>query len=265
MGWKLWKPEWRRFQVPYNKSISRVSAGQMQSVLHHIHQRLGLRAWRLLARSKDLHKWVQQQLKAAITSGKTISNICYEQLQTLSVTCEHHTAAQMPLLQKSPRATQTWQRRQISLSLSLTRPPKPDLPDFWRNRINQEIMCSCDLFLSPNQISGSSPTHWYLCTCIQLRNLINGLWTYEEEFLLIIITASCQICVCFHPEPQSGLWAANNDTWSLVRLFLSIPLLLHLGEFSWGNLYNHCTFAECHTFHVSSSAFFYIPSLLGVE
>lgn len=164
VGWELRNPGvWRRFQAPYNKSISRVSAGQMQSVLHHIHQRLGLRARRLLARSKNCHKWVQQQLKAAITTSPTVSNNCYEQLQTLSVSCEHHTPAQTPLLQKSPRATQTWQRRQISLSLY--------------GHQNQIYLISggirlfkrsCDLFLSPNQISSSSPTLWCLCTCVHI-------------------------------------------------------------------------------------------------
>lgn len=72
---------WRRFQAPYNKSVSRVSAGQTWSVLHHIHQRLGLRARRLLAGSSHLPKWVKQQLKPVITTGKTISNNRQGQLQ----------------------------------------------------------------------------------------------------------------------------------------------------------------------------------------
>lgn len=190
VGWKLQNPRLcRRFQAPYNKSISRVSAGQMQSVLHHIHQRLGLRARRLLARSKDCHNWVQQQLKAAITTSPTVSNNCYEQLQTLSVSCEHHTPAQTPLLQKSPRATQTWQRRQISLIYLMS----GGIRLFKRSCAH--VICFYLLIRS-----AVPPQHSDVCVCVCTYFLKESdKWPMKRVFSIIfkcnVITATCQICV----------------------------------------------------------------------
>lgn len=96
MGWKLRSPRVRRgSQAPYDKSISWVSAGQMQSVLYQIHQRGGLGARRVLARCKDLHKWVQQQAKSAIPARRNkLTNNGYEQLQPFVsaplATASHH-------------------------------------------------------------------------------------------------------------------------------------------------------------------------------
>lgn len=240
LGWKLWNAGvGRRFQAPYNKSISRVSARQM-SVLHHIHQRWGLRARRLLARSKDLQKWVQLQLKAAITTGKTISN------------------------KKSPRVTNMTEQANITEPVYMETKIKLTLFLKESDYSRDHVIC---FYLQIR--SAVPPQHWCLSTCINTLKESDewtmNIWRGDFQLFLNAMWLPVDLFSNFHLEPQSGLWAANNDTWSLLRLFLSIPLLLHLGDLSWGNLYNNCTFTECHTFHLSSSAFFYIPSLLGVE
>lgn len=55
--------------------------------------------------------------------------------------------------------------------------------------------------------------------------------------------------------PPVKLWA----------VFIQPPSFKTTCDLSWGNLFNNCPFPEWRTFHLSSFAFFYIPSLLGVE
>lgn len=135
----------------------------MQSVLHHIHQRWGLRARRLLARSKDLYKWVQHQLKAAITTGKTISNNCYEGLY-----CKSH-------LEKHKHDSAGSEPVYIETNIKI----------IW---FLKESHYSRDRVICFNLQTRSvvSPQHWCLCTSVhtvkESDEHMYGLWTYEEGY-----------------------------------------------------------------------------------
>lgn len=71
------------------------------------------------------------------------------------------------------------------------------------------------------------------------------------------------------PEPvyvtRPIFWEADAGLYvKLWPVFIQPPSFKPTCDSSWGDLYNNCTFPDCRTFHLSF-AFFYIPSLLGVE
>lgn len=204
----------------------------MQSVLHHIHQRWGLRARRLLARSKDLYKWVQHQLKAAITTGKTISNNCYEGLYCKSHLEKHkHDSAGSEPVYMETKIKFTWFLKESDCS-------------------RDHVIC---FYLQTR--AAVPPQHWCLCTSVhtvkESDEHMYGLWTYEEGYfsyffyvvwLLPVLSHNQAFGLptmthealwgCFCPSPFFYTWVIYLEViFTIIALSLSAipfisPLLL---------------------------------------